>query len=418
MGIEVEQGVTAALEQQWWRTVFAAFGEDATEETIADESMIAEVDRYVTATEGDTVVGTASAYSFGMTLPGGATVPVAGVTAVSVLSTHRRRGVLRAMMEHQLDDVAARGEAIAVLTASEAAIYGRFGYGQATRIVSIDIETRGGLPLRVPPAASGRLRLETDPARHSAIVADAYEAVRRTRVGELTRSPAWWDHLQLDREKWRDGASNRFCVVHEDDDGTVDGYCWYRIEEHHTEPSGRRNEVKVWDLAGVGPEVEATLLSYLADIDLATSITGFCRPVDDPFHLRLVDARRYRLQRVTDHLWVRVLDVPTALAARTYEGAGSLVLAVDDPFRKAAGGRFRLDVADDGTATCERVGDSPRGKADLRLDASALGTLYLGDVAPSVLAAAGRLEATSGAALALADRILPTAVKPFCTAEF
>jgi predicted acetyltransferase len=417
MGIVI-RGIGAAEADEFMRTCFNGFGAHATEEQVADELMLAEVDRLLVADDGGRMVGTAGAFSFGMTVPGGASVPVAGVTAVAVLPTHRRRGVLRQMMGFQLDDVAARGEAIAVLTASEAQIYGRFGYGQATRIVNVHIETRGGLPLRAEPRAGGSLRLVTDPAAHASTVADAYEATRRTRPGEISRTQAWWDHLQLDREKWRDDASARFCVVHEDDDGVVDGYCWYRVKGNETAPSGSRNEVKVWDLAATDPEVEAALLVYLSEIDLSTSITGWCRPVDDPWPLRIVDSRRYRLQRVTDHLYVRVLDVPTALATRTYEAAGSIVLAVDDRFRPSAGGRFRLDVAEDGSATCERVGDGTRGQADLRLDAAGLGSLFLGDVTPSVLAAAGRLAAASPEALRLADRIFPTARAPFCTMEF
>ena len=417
MGIEV-RGIEQAEAQAWWRVCVTGFGEDATEEAIADESMIAELDRCIGAFDGGTIVGTAAAFSFEMTLPGGASVPVAGVTAVAVLPTHRRQGVLSAMMAHQLDDVAARGEALAVLTASEASIYGRFGYGQATRIVNIHVETRGGLPLRSEPNPGGRLRLVTDPEQHASAVSGAYEAARRARVGELSRSAAWWDHLQLDRERWRDGASARFCVVHEDDDGAVDGYCWYRIQEHDTEPSGRRNEVKVWDLAAADPEVEAALLAYLAGIDLTTSITGWCRPVDDPWTHRLEDPRRYRLQRVTDHLYVRILDVEGALSARRYEAPGTVVLAVEDRFRPGAAGRFRLEVADDGAATCERIGDTARGKADLRLDAPALASLYLGDVAPSVLAAAGRLRAASASALRGADLAFRTARAPFCTMEF
>ena len=158
---------------------------------------------------------------------------MAGVTVVGVLPTHRRQGVLN------VDDGAParrrrdRGEPIAVLTASEASIYGRFGYGVATRIAKVAVDTTGGLPAAAPsrrPAA--RLRLVTDPAQHSSIAAPVYDAGPAARGSASCPGPtAGGTILQLDREKWRDDASARFCVVHEDDDGTVDGYCWYRVKE-------------------------------------------------------------------------------------------------------------------------------------------------------------------------------------------
>jgi len=415
MGIEV-RGITDDERVRFIRSGSTPFGEHATDEQVEDEGTVLETDRSLVAVDGGHLVGTASAYSFELTVPGGSQVPAAGVTWVGVLPTHRRRGVLRSMMVFQLDDVAARGEPIAVLTASEASIYGRFGYGVGTRLAKVSIDTRGGLELRSEPAAGGRLRL-VEPDEHVAVTAPVYDRVRRIRVGELSRPDPWWTMLQRDREKWRDDASARFCVVHEDDGGSVDGYCWYRIKSGDS-GTGARGEVRIWDIAAATDDVEAALLSYLAGIDLTASITTWCRPVDDPWPYRLVDQRRYRVQLVHDHLYVRLLDVPAALCARTYESPGSITVAVDDPFRPAAGGLFRLEVSDEGKATCERVGEAGDGRADLRLGAAALGSLYLGDVTPSVLAAAARAVPASGASLRLADRMLPTTRKPLCLSEF
>jgi predicted acetyltransferase len=417
MTIEV-RGIVDDEAAAFMRNVFWAFSAQPTAEELDDELGIAENDRQVAAVEGGQIVGTAGAYTFDLTVPGGGQLPVAGVTVVGVLPTHRRRGVLRSMMTHQLDDVAARGEPIAVLTASESSIYGRFGYGVATRLAKVRVDTTGGLPMLAEPAAGGRFRL-VEPDDHSSVAAPVYDSVRRSRVGELSRPEAWWTMLQRDREKWRHDASARFCVVHEDDAGTVDGYCWYRVKEGDHDDAVARNEVRIWDLATGSDEVEAGLLQYLAEIDLTRSITTWARPIDDPWPFRLADHRRYRVQLVHDHLYVRLLDVPAALSARTYESPGSLTLAVDDPFRPAAGGRFRLEVTDEGKATCEQLGTDPDGgPADLRLGAAALASLYLGDVAPSLLAAAGRLAAADAAVLARADRIFPTARKPYCTSEF
>lgn len=417
MGIEV-RGVGGDELEAFTRTCYYAFGNQPSDEEVGDELVVIEPDRLLVADDAGQMVGTAGAYSFELTVPGGAQVPVAGVTAVGVLPTHRRRGLLRRMMEVQLDDVVERGEAIAVLTASDAGIYGRFGYGLATRVLKVEIDTRDGLPLVAEPRAGGSLRLVTDATQHSVLAAPVHDRVRRQRVGELSKGQAWWDHDDLDRESWRGGATARFCVVHEDDAGVVDGYCWYRVKSRdHGDAIGRR-EVQIWDLAATDPEVEAALLVYLAGIDLSTSITGWVRPVDDPWPLRLADSRRHRTHLVHDHLYVRVLDVAAALAARRYAAGGELTLAVEDPFRPATAGRFRLAIAGDGSATCERLADSAQGDADLRLDVAALGTLHLGDVAPSVLVAAGRLVAGSPDALALADLAFRGARAPFCTLAF
>ena len=420
MGIEV-RGVVEDEYDALLRVCFHAFGGHPSEEEQADERLVAEIDRLLAAEEDGELVGSAGAFTFDLTVPGGSQVPVAGVTMVGVLPTHRRRGVLHAMMATQLDDVVERGEPIAVLTASEASIYGRFGYGVATRLAKVTLDTTEGLPLLAEPAAGGRLRLVTDTEQHSAVSAPVYDAVRRTRVGELSRADQWWAKLQLDREDWRHGFSARFCLVHEADDGTVDGYCWYRVKDGWGDDDAiARGTVRIWDMAAADAEVEAAFLQYLASIDLTTSIMTWCRPVDDPWAYRVADGRRHRVHVVHDHLYVRLLDVPTALAARAYEAPGVLTLDVEDPFRPSAGGRFRLEVGDDGKAGCERLGDvgGAGAAADLRLDTSALGSMYLGDVSASVLVAAGRIVPSSAEALAVADRILPTARRPFCTHEF
>lgn len=391
-----------------------AFGEPTTDESFEDEATWAETDRMLGAVEDGRFVGAAGAYSFTMTVPGGAPLPVAGVTWVGVLPTHRRRGVLTEMMRFQLDDVATRGEAVAVLNASEAAIYGRFGYGLASRMARVRLRTDGGLALVTPPTAKGRMRI-VDAADALVLFPPVYDAMQRRRVGELSRPATWWTLWGRDRERWRDGATARFHAVHEADDGTVDGYVAWRIKEEWDD-DGARSEVRISDLAAVDDEVDAALLAFLADVDLTASITQLSRPLDDPFPLRVADWRRYATTRVIDHLWLRVLDVPAALGARTYGAADEVVLEVADPFRRAAGGRFRLEAAIDGGA-CRRV-DPDDVAADITLDAPGLGSLYLGDVRPSQLAAAGRLRAADPDALDRADRVFATARPPFATMGF
>ena len=398
------------------RLLFTAFGETATDEKVKDELEWAEVDRLLCAEDDGRLVGSAGAYTFEMTLPGGAGIPVAGVTWVGVLPTHRRQGVLTSMMQFQLDDIAERGEPVAILTASEAPIYGRFGYGLASRLWKVKINTQGGLPLLTPPAVGGRMRM-LDVEEAKTVLPPLYDEVRRIRPGELSRPATWWLGHWRDPEHHRDDASHRFDVVHERGDGTIDGYVSYRIKQDW-DFSVPRSEVRARDCIATDPEVQAALLAYLTEIDLTASITSWNRPVDDPFALRIADWRRYKVEAVHDHLWLRILDVPAALAARRYESGGSIVLAVDDAFRPALSGRYRLDVADDGSATCERLGDGDSGDADLTLGIAALGSLYLGDVSATQLSRAGRLTPGSDTALTAADRIFKTVVPPYCTMGF
>jgi predicted acetyltransferase len=397
------------------RLLYTAFGETATDDEVRDELEWAEVERLLCADDDGRLVGAAGAYTFEQTLPGGVLLPVAGVTWVGVLPTHRRRGILTSMMRFQLDDIADRREAVAILTASEAPIYGRFGYGLASRRWQIRIDTRGGLPLLAEPRADGRLRM-IDVEEAKTILPPLYDAVRRLRCGELSRPAPWWEVHWRDPDYQRDGASHRFDVVHEQSGGTIDGYVSYRIKEGSESSPG--NEVRIRDCVASDTEVEAAFMAYLADIDLTASMRSWVRPVDDAFALRVADWRRYKVESILDHVWARILDVPVAFSSRRYESSGTLVLGVDDAFRPSVSGRFRLVVDDAGQGECERVGDLDGGDAELHLDAPGLGSLLLGDVRPSQLVRAGRAKVTSDAALRTADRIFPTASPPYCTMGF
>ncbi|MBI2709276.1 MAG: GNAT family N-acetyltransferase [Actinobacteria bacterium] len=394
--------------------VFRAFGTpEPTAEELDDEQVLWEPERSVGALVDGDWVGTAGAYSFELTVPGGGLVPAAGVTMVGVDPAHRRRGVLSALMARQLDDVAAGSEPLAVLTASESVIYGRFGYGLATTQHSIEIGTDPRRSaFRDPPAAEGRVRLVRFADGYDRLQA-AFDCCRRLRPGMLARSPAYWELLSRDRTSWRDGASALFLAVHEDGCGHPDGYATWRIDQSWRDglPAGR---VKVELLDGVDAEVEASLWRFLLDLDLVTALAARERPVDDPLRWRLAEPRRLKVTSARDHLWLRVVDVPAALEARTWSAPGRLVLDVDDRFRPAWGGCFALAVGDDGRASVERAS----GPAELTLAADDLGAVYLGGVAPSTLAAAGRVRAEGHAALTLADRMFASPRAPFCNTGF
>lgn len=372
---------------------------------------VTELSRTIGAFDDGEVVGTAGAFTFELTVPGGSVVPAAGVTLVSVRSTHRRRGLLRAMMDAQLDDVVARGEPVAVLTASESAIYGRFGYGQASAYHAWTLATEG-TALAQPPEPGGRFRMvEADEA--SKILPAVHDRARLRHPGQVSVPERWWRADVMDRAEERKGASPLFFVVHEGDGGEPDGIAAYRVKGKWANGLPDGEVIVGGDCYALDDEVEAALLAFLLSIDLTRSVRAEVRPVDDPFRWRLADPRRCHVDHIGDHLWVRILDVAGAMGARTYGAEGRLVLDLVDPFRPANDGRWLVEGGADGGAARRTVAD-----ADLALDVSALGSLYLGGVPATVLARAGRIEECRPGALRRADALFAAERAPWCSVEF
>ncbi|MFE1886311.1 GNAT family N-acetyltransferase [Streptomyces diastatochromogenes] len=389
----------------WWDNLVRAFGAGAasTEERELDKSLT-EFDRSLAAWDGDQLVGTAGAFSFRMTVPGGALVPAAGVTMVSVAATHRRRGVLTSMMRRQLDDVRAWGEPLAVLQASEPAIYGRFGYGAGTFQLHAEIDT-GRVTLALPVGTEDvRLRY-APPADVLAECEAVYAALVPRRPGMLARQPGWERVGLLDPESERDGASALQCVVAERD-GVVTGYARFRTKLGWG-PSGHDGTVSLEDLAALDPATDAALWRFLFGIDLMTTLTVRGRPLDDAWQHMVSDIRRCR-PRFRDSCHVRLVDVGTALAARTYQAPVDVVFEVEDAFCPWNAGRWRL-TGDSKGASCERTTDA----ADLSLSVRELGAAYLGGVSLLSLAAAGRVRELRQGALAEASVAFGSPVAPW-----
>jgi predicted acetyltransferase len=409
MGIEIRP-ITAEQGDQFSGVMAAAFGETITPEEEADHDRWFEYDRSIAAFEGDRMVGTGGAYSMDLTLPGLATIPIGGLTAIAVLPTHRRRGILRSMIDYHFEEVERRGEMVSALGASESVIYGRFGYGLATTFAEYEIDPRRGQFLR-EPAGRGRVRL-LDPEETAKIVPPFYDRYRRGQPGELSRPPAWWEVYARDPEWTRQGASRHYDVVYESDPGRVDGWVSYRIEPRW--PNGlAANVVKVRMLVGLTPEAEAALWRYVLDLDLAGSIQLHHRTVDDPIRWRLADPRRLRVIDVGDHLWLRLLDLPGALAARRYAVEGTLVLEVTDAVRPRNQGRFRLEGGPEG-ADCQPTTATP----DLALDITDLGAAYLGGASLATLARAERVAELVPGAVARAEAMFRVTPPPVCTTHF
>lgn len=398
--------------ERFGRAGSAAFGEEFSDEARDYERRFFEFDRSLAAFDGGDLVGTTGAYSFDLTLPGFTTVPAAGVTWVAVLPTHRRQGILSRFMARQLDDVADRGEPVALLTASESLIYGRFGYGIATQANVVEIR-KAGLALTVPSRAGGRIRLvDVDDARK--VLPGLHDRYRLARPGTLTCNERWWESYFSDPEKFRDGYSTRYYAVHENDEGEADGYAAYRVSWGDWAPERPGSTVRLLSLHGADPEVDAALFEFLLSLDLIWQLGSFNRPVNDPIRWRLSDFRRYRILRTNDWLWARLVDVPAALAARRYATEGRLTIGVQDPFRPANDGVHRLDGGPDGAA-CERADGSI--DADLRMPVDALGAAYLGGVTFATLAAAGRCAGDRDA-IQRADALFPSMPPPYCDRDF
>lgn len=365
----------------------SAFGGDPEPEELALWRPLVERERSHGAFDGSLLVGTAAVFTFDMTVPGGP-APCAGVTAVSVAPTHRRRGILTSMMRAQLDAVRDLGrEAFASLWASEPVIYHRFGYGVASRrwhvTVPADDETLLGAP------SEGSLRMVTAEEART-LCAPVYDGMRADRTGMISRSDVRWDVRIADLPGYRHGASKAKHVVYERD-GEVRGYAWYRTKGDWTD--GRPNgQVRVKELAALDPDAHGAVWRFLLGVDLMRSVAWDNAPGDDAILTRLRDARGVKAT-ITDGLHVRLLDVPRALTTRSYATSGTVTIEVSDPWGYA-GGRWTLDASPDG-ATCEPAS----ANADLTMSVEELGAVYLGDTTLRSLYEAGRVdEHTPGAA--------------------
>lgn len=392
------------------RAIGAGFAFQPDDDNVGDMREIFDHDRNIAVFDGDEVVGTAGAFTFELTVPGGVQVPTAGVTIVTVRATHRRRGILRSMMTAQLDDVAERGEPIAALTASEASIYGRFGYGLATLTTNWTLDTEHAT-LTHPSRAEGRIRLVDKEVVRTA-APTVYDARRREIPGAVDRNDAWWSDWLKDRPWTQDGMGPRWYAVHEDAEGTVDGYVGYR-RGRGAEHGLARHKIRVDDLHGLDDEVETALWTYVVDHDLVTSVTAHGRPLDEPLRWRLADARQLATTDVLDGLWVRIVDVPAALSSRRYATSDELTIEVVDRFRPQTSGRYVIEGGPDGAA-CARVDRA----ADITLDIADLGAIYLGGVTPTALHRAGRITEDSPGSIARADVFFASTPAPWMTTGF
>ncbi len=364
------------------------------------------LDRTRCAFEDGRIVGTSAAFELEMTTPGGV-VPCAGTTIVSVSPTHRRQGILRAMMKAHLDDVREHNEPIAALWATDSAIYGRFGYGCAAICHEIEID-RGHVDLHrlAPPTSQVRVIDIEEAAR---VLPPFFDAVRSGVPGFFHRTSQWWEHRRLsDPERDRDGMTSYRFVVVDGADG-VAGFAQYRSKQSWEEGHGA-GTVEVKELIGTTPESWASLWSYVLSHDLVKQTKADLRPPWDPIFDLLAGTRRVGATR-SDSYWVRIMDVPAALAARAYPSPVDTVLGVHDPMGDISGS-YRLR-ADGNDVECALVDQEP----DVSLDLEDLSASYMGRAKFRQLARAGRVSGDEPALAAL-DAAFTWDPQPWCPEIF
>ena len=375
---------------------------DANLDRIVDRSMS------FAAIDNDRVAGMVGAYRFDLSLPGGQ-APAVGTTLVVVLPTHRRRGLLRTLLEQHLAAAREQGRALAGLWASEAAIYGRFGYGSAADRGQWRIDVPACRPRRTAPAGAVTL-YEAHEAKEA--LRAVYARHWRDRAGMLERSDIWWSARRLDDSPFRRGGFGPLTAALHACEGGPSGYVLYR-RKSGWQAGLPKDEVAILEMVGSDASRRA-LWAFMLSMDLIDTITATSLPTDDVVPLLVEDPRR-TVVTAQDALWVRLLDVPAVLSARRYRWPGRLTLGVrPSPFALEGldHGTFQLEAGPIQT-TCEPIDAAP----DLTLDLADLGSLAFGGLSATRLAAAGRIEG-SPTAIEKADRMFGTTRAPWAAEQF
>ncbi|MFD9765787.1 GNAT family N-acetyltransferase [[Kitasatospora] papulosa] len=411
--------VTAAEYPDWLRAVGTGFLRASAavpgEEEVAVRLAHTDLARVQGVFDAGRCVATFRSFAQELTVVGGAKVRADAVTAVTVTPTHRRRGLLSRMMATDLAAAKERGDVVASLIAAEYPIYGRYGFGPAAWATEWEIDVpRAGLDprARVPSEADGgRIEL-VDGADVRKLGPELHTRLAARQHGVVSRDERWWQRstgVDLPAyETW----TEPFYAVYRSADGETDGLIAYRADDRWGDGKQPLNKATVVGMTAVTPAAERALWQFVCSIDWITTVRTGYRAPDDLVPLLLPDPRAARVVTYADWLWLRVLDVPRALEARTYATGAALVLDVRDP-AGLAGGRFLLEVSPSGASCVPTTRD-----ADLSLDVGELGTLYLGDESALRLAALGWIEEHRAGAAAEADTVFRAPRRAWCPDVF
>jgi predicted acetyltransferase len=411
VSVEIRQLASDDL-AAWYAAMNRAFFNASDPERMADARRSSlDYARALAAYDEGRVVATFRSFATEYTVPGGAMVPAAAVTNVTVSATHRRQGLLTAMMSRDLDAAKERGEPVAILIASEWPIYGRYGFGPATEHVTWEIDVPGA---RLRPEHQGEGTIAySEPTEMRKLAPAVFDAHRAACPGELARSDFRWDiDFGVIPPAWPPdtGAGRTDHILCRDGD-EVTGYATYQIKDDARDRV-IDGVITLHELIAATPAAYARLWRFLTEHDLVTTIRAADRPVAEPLRWQVLDGRALRQAVRADFIWLRVLDVERALEARRYWTSGRVVLEVVDRLGYASG-RFALDATPDG-ATCRRVDEEP----DVTLDAAALGSVYLGGFGVRELALAGRVSEVRSGGIDTADAVLHAPVRPWSATWF
>jgi len=376
-------------------------------EEVALWSRVFERERCLGYFEAGKLFATSGAYSLDLSLPGGGSLPTAGISAVTVQPTHRRQGALTEMMRRLLRDAAERGEPIAALYASEGGIYGRFGFGLASYGAELELD-RAQAAMKIQPDLSGIEYLR--PAAALDFITEVERAYVPGQPGAIARPPRQWEGELADLESHRRGRSNLYLAAFVPGSDRA-GFALYR-KEMSWEGGGPSGRLHLVSLLTLSRAAYAALWRHLLDVDLMVRLIAPNRPLDEPLRHLLQDPHALR-QSVGAELWLNLLDVPRALAARHYQVAGSLRVRISSTFWPDSAGTYSLEAGPDG-AECAKTGES----ADLELPAQSLAAAYLGGSSFTTLYRAGQVEECQAGALARADAMFGWPVQPWCNTGF
>ena len=353
--------------------------------------------RTIGAFLSDQLVGTADAVTSGLTLPGGTIVGHAAVTHVGVLPSFTRKGVATDLMRHQLHDVAARGEAVATLRASEATIYERYGYGVASSSQTVEVQTARA-ELRPGLAAGGPVRL-LDPERVWDVLPRIYAENRPSRPGTIDRPDVWWQGVRLRTES---SPQPWYVAVH-GEPGFETGFARYRPIDTEKWFISDQRTIAVEDFFAPDTSTYLGLLRFLLGLDLIDRVVFWMLPVDDPLPWLLLDRRAARVTATNDETWLRIVDVEKTLAARQYEGDGDVIVAVDDPL--LPDNSITVAITGSGAVQTDR-------RPQLHVDVAGLAAVVLGGATWRSLAGAGLAHAEDPGVLAAAERLFAVGEAP------
>ena len=339
---------------------------------------------------GGKLVGTADAATSRLTLPGGAIVDHAAVSHIGVLPSFTRKGIATDLMRHQLRDIAARGELLATLRASEATIYERYGYGVASWSQTVEVRTARAA-LRPDVGTGGPVQL-LDATEAWDVLPGIYADNRSSRPGTIDRPEVWWQVVRMRAES---SSGPSYVAVH-GEPGSESGFARYRPVDTESWFVSDQRTIAVEDFFAPTTEAYLGLLRFLLGLDLIDRVVFWMLPVDDPLPWLLVDRRAARVTAVHDETWLRVVDAEKALTARRYTGDDTVTIAVNDPLLPNNSASFA--IAPDGAEPTDR-------RPQLRTGVEGLATVLLGGASWHGLAVAGLAQANDPAALAIADRL-------------